>query len=86
MARIEGTATAISAARSGTESLRTTIPVWVVEHLELTKDDRLNWKLDKNGDVWMTRVRKGRRKSLIREPDRTFGTRRARPKPRPSKQ
>lgn len=58
MARIEGTETAITAVRSGAESLRTTIPAWVVEHMELTRDDRLKWRLDKKGDVWMVRIRK----------------------------
>lgn len=56
MARIEGTATAITAVRSGAESLRTTIPAWVVKHLELTKDDRLDWWLDRDDNVWMARV------------------------------
>ena len=58
MARIEGTATSITAARSGTESLRTTIPAWVVKHMKLTSRDRLDWTLDKDGNVWMVRVEK----------------------------
>ena len=58
MARIEGTATAITSVRSGAESLRTTIPAWVVKHLELTKDDRLDWRLDKDGNVWMVKISK----------------------------
>ena len=58
MARIEGTATSITAARSGTESLRTTIPAWVVKHMQLTKDDRVDWTLDKKGDVWMVKINK----------------------------
>ena len=62
MGRIDGTATSITAARPGAESLRTTIPVWVVRHLGLTKKDRLDWWLDKDGNVWMARV--------VKEPDR----------------
>lgn len=56
MARIEGTATSITAVRSGAESLRTTIPAWVVKHLKLTKEDRLDWWLDKQGNLWVARV------------------------------
>lgn len=56
MPRIEGTATAITPVRPGTESLRTTIPAWVVKHMQLTKDDRLDWTLDKQGNVWMVKV------------------------------
>ena len=58
MARIDGTATSITAVRSGAESLRTTIPAWVVKHLNLTKTDRLDWWLDKDGNVWMAKVDK----------------------------
>lgn len=58
MARIEGTATSITAVRSGAESLRTTIPAWVVKHLALTKEDRLDWWLDKQGNVWMAKIAK----------------------------
>lgn len=58
MARIEGTATAVTPIRSGAESLRTTIPAWVVKHLGLTKNDRLDWTLDKKGDVWVAKVEK----------------------------
>lgn len=56
MARIDGTATSITAVRSGAVSLRTTIPAWVVKHLELTKTDRLDWTLDKQGNVWMVKI------------------------------
>ena len=58
MARIEGTATAVTPIRSDAESLRTTIPAWVVKHLGLTKNDRLDWTLDKRGDVWVAKVEK----------------------------
>lgn len=58
MARIEGTATAITSVRSGAESLRTTIPAWVVKHLELAKNDRVDWKLDKQDNVWMVKIEK----------------------------
>ena len=58
MARIEGTATSITAARSSTESLRTTIPAWVVKHMALAKGDRVDWTLDKDGNVWMVKVEK----------------------------
>lgn len=58
MARIEGTVTAVTQVRPGAESLRTTIPAWVVKHMELAKDDRLDWTLDKKGGVWIVRVDK----------------------------
>lgn len=44
------------AVRSGTESLLATIPSWVVLHVGLTKDDRLDWWLDKNGGVWVAKI------------------------------
>ena len=56
MARIEGTATSVTVARTGAESLRTTIPTWVVKHMQLTKNDRVDWTLDKQGNVWMVRI------------------------------
>ena len=62
MGRIEGTTTSITAARPGAESLRTTIPVWVVKHLGLTKTDRIDWWLDKDQNVWMAKV--------VKEPER----------------
>ena len=58
MARIEGTATSITAVRSGAESLRTTIPAWVVKHMTLIKTDRLDWTLDKQENVWMVKITK----------------------------
>lgn len=58
MARIEGTATSITAARSSTESLRTTIPAWVVKHMALARGDRVDWTLDKQDNVWMVKIEK----------------------------
>jgi len=47
-------------ARSNSESLRATIPSGIVEFLELTLGDSLDWKMEfKNGErlVEVTRVR-----------------------------
>ena len=56
MTIIEGTVTAVTPVRPDADSLRTTIPAWVVKHMKLTKGDRLDWTLDKKGGVWIVRV------------------------------
>lgn len=53
MARMSGTDTMVSSARSNSRSLRTTIPVFVVEALDLKEGMALDWKLDKNGGKWI---------------------------------
>ena len=58
MARMKGTLTAISSARSASDSLRTTIPVFVVSQMDLTAKDQLEWKVDKLGDEWVATISK----------------------------
>ena len=38
--------TKIALAKAGTRSMKTTIPEGIVEYLELTKEDELEWKMD----------------------------------------
>lgn len=58
MARMKGTLTAISSARSASDSLRTTIPVFVVSQLNLTTKDQLEWKVDKVDGKWVAVIEK----------------------------
>ena len=53
MARMSGTETVATSARSKSRSLRTTIPVFVVEQLGIEEGVKIDWKLDKEGDMWM---------------------------------
>lgn len=52
MGRMSGTDTMVSSARSNSRSLRTTIPVFVVEALGLKEGMSLHWELDKDGKTW----------------------------------
>ena len=58
MGRMRGTETSVSSARPDTDSLRTTIPVFVAKRLDLAAKDRLDWEIDKMGDEWVAVVRK----------------------------
>lgn len=58
MARTRGTETIIGSATSKTKSLRTTIPVFVVQQMELDEGDHLNWKVDKQNDTWIAVITK----------------------------
>ena len=60
MARMSGTETVATPARSQSRSLRTTIPVFVVEQLGLEEGVKIDWKLDKEGDMWMAIIKKRR--------------------------
>ena len=53
MGRGTGTETTIASARSESRSLRTTIPVFVVEQLGLTEGQKLDWKVDKVDGEWI---------------------------------
>ena len=50
---MSGTETVATSARSQSRSLRTTIPVFVVEQLGLEEGVKIDWRLDKEGDMWM---------------------------------
>ena len=53
MGRGTGTETTIASARSESRSLRTTIPVFVVEQLGLAEGQKLDWKVDKVDGKWI---------------------------------
>jgi len=58
MARMDGTETIVTYATSKSQSLRTTIPVFVVKQLGLEERDHLDWKVDKDGKTWMAVITK----------------------------
>ena len=58
MARMNGTETIVASATSTSDSIRTTIPVFVAKQLDLRKGDHLDWRLDKNGKTWIVIVTK----------------------------
>ena len=58
MGRLEGTETVCTPATSKSKSLRTTIPVFVVQQIGLEDGDHLNWKLDKDGKTWLAKITK----------------------------
>lgn len=58
MGRLEGTETVCTHATSKSKSLRTTIPVFVVQQIGLEDGDHLNWELDKDGNTWLAKITK----------------------------
>ena len=51
MARLNGTEPVVTAVTSRSKSLRT-LPIFVVNHLELKSGNHLNWELDKDTGAW----------------------------------
>ena len=60
MGRGTGTETTIASARSESRSLRTTIPVFVVEQLGLAEGQKLTWKVDKVDGKWIAIFKENR--------------------------
>ena len=58
MGRMKGTLTSVSVVKPNVESLRTTIPVFVVRQLGLSGQDNIDWAIDKQDDVWIATIRK----------------------------
>lgn len=58
MARGNGTDTIAQSARAQSESLRTTLPVFVVKQLEISEGDELEWAIDKNENDWVAIISK----------------------------
>ena len=58
MARMSGIETIVSSARSESRSLRTTIPVFVVEQIGLKEGDHLNWRVEKENGGWTATIQK----------------------------
>lgn len=53
-----GLQTSVGIARTGTKSLKVTIPVEIVAYLELESGDRLDWKMAGDGQKRIAIVRK----------------------------
>lgn len=49
MARVNNETTLVSTG-GGSNSLRTTVPMWIIEQFKLTAGEKLSWKFDVNED------------------------------------
>ena len=58
MARMKGNETTLTLAVSKSDSLRTTVPIHIVQKLELHSGDRVIWDLDKLNNHWVAKIRK----------------------------
>lgn len=58
MARMETNQTVLSLAVSRSSSLRTTVPIHIIQKLDLEKGDKLEWDLDKINNKWIVIIRK----------------------------
>ena len=58
MGRGSGTDTIAQSARAKSESLRTTLPVFVVKQLGIKEGDNLEWVVDKNKNGWFGVIKK----------------------------
>ncbi len=58
MARLGVNESALSLAVSKSRSLRTTVPMHIVEQMDLSEGDVIIWKLDKIKNMWLATVRK----------------------------
>lgn len=58
MGKLKGMVTAVSLARTASESLKTTIPTLIASQMELSPKDHLEWKMDKVGGKWVATVSK----------------------------
>jgi|TARA_R100001460_G_scaffold2834_15_gene8914 hypothetical protein len=55
MAKTNGD-TALVSTGGGSNSLRTTVPMWLVEQFSLEAGDRLSWRLDTDGSSMYIKV------------------------------
>ena len=58
MARLGVNESALSLAVSKSRSLRTTVPLHIVDQMELSEGDVVVWRLDKVGGSWIATVKK----------------------------
>ena len=58
MARLSVNETALALAVSHSRSLRTTVPLHIVEQLGLKEKDVIMWSMDKDGEEWIATIRK----------------------------
>ena len=53
-----GIKTIVVSATSNSISLRTTIPLFVVNQLDLKEGDSVEWVVDKDNETWLGQIRK----------------------------
>lgn len=58
MARMSGTETIVSSAKSESRSLRTTIPVFIVDQVGFKEGDHITWRVDKDDNSWIAIIKK----------------------------
>jgi len=56
--------TKVALAKAGTRSMKTTIPEGIVEYLDLTKEDQLEWKMDMKDGYKIAVVKKAEAKQI----------------------
>ena len=56
--KIESDRSVVSTARPGSDSVRTTIPTFIVRKMRLASGDVLEWDLEKSGDRLSAFIRK----------------------------
>jgi len=58
MPRLGVNESALSLAVSKSRSLRTTVPLHIVDQMGLVEGDVVTWRLDKDGKEWIATVKK----------------------------
>lgn len=58
MAKLKALLSAVSTASQTSNSLKTTIPIFVALQMELAPKDHLKWRLDKVGGEWVATLKK----------------------------
>ena len=58
MGKLKGMVTAVSLARTASESLKTTIPSLIASQMDLSPKDQLEWRIDKVDNKWVATITK----------------------------
>ena len=58
MAKLKALLSAVSLASQSSNSLKTTIPIFIASQMELVPKDHLEWRLDKVDDEWVATLKK----------------------------
>lgn len=64
MARTGSDESVLSLAVALSNSLRTTVPIHIVNQLELKKGDKIKWRLDKVNTEWIATIQKKERNEI----------------------
>ena len=62
MARLKNNETTLSLAVSKSDSLRTTVPIYIIKKLNLKKGDRVEWDIDKVKGRWIATIKRSNTK------------------------